>query len=462
MKTAWGKSIGQFLLIVLALGLATVAIRTLWLATAERVPTELRVATGSSTGMYHFYAETLQQTLESKGRQVVLRPTEGTVENAELVRDQQVELAIVQAGVGSLHDIAVVAPLAREIVHVIVRKSSKIDTIQDLKGKRITLGKLGSGMRASATQILNHYQMDLSDFKVHDGYFLDILQDEALDAAIVTSGFENRDLRTLMESPGFQLLPIPEAAALALTHPHFQRFEIPQGLYREKGTQQPMPLATTETVATTALLVCRPDASSAMVREVLNALFDHDLQEKLSGLLPRNEALHMTRQRWHKEAREYFNPFDQIGYMANVMESLAAIKDLFWATGGLIGMAYILWRKHRRKQRRNQLREKELQRQKSNQYFKDLLDEFLKETIVIEEKLSQINDPKGLEELLQQISEVKLRALNELTEETLRGNRMFLIFLQQCGHLSQAVRGKIWLTSQSATETIGKREMNAE
>lgn len=441
----WKKWVGRTLLFALAVVLVTVALRTVWLAFEERVPHEIRVATGKPTGMYHYYSETLQQTLAHRGRKVVLKTTEGTVENAELVQHAQVELGIVQAGVVSLHDIALVSPLAHEIVHVIVRKGSRIGRISELRGKHVVLGEPTSGMRSSAKQILDHYHIDLADLKVHAGYFTDLLQDPTLDGAIVTAGFENKDLQNLLSSSEFVLLPVDGAAALAMKHPHFQRLEIPKGLYREHFLEGAVPEVPTETVATTALLVCRPDAPSAMVREVLNALYDHDLQEKLSGLMPRDEVLRTTKQRWHQEAREYFNPFDQIGYMANVMESLAALKDLFWATGGLIGMAYLLWRKNQRKQRRAQMREKLLHRRQNSQLFKDLLDEFLKETIVIEQQLGQVDDPKVLEGLLQKISEVKLRALNELTEETLRGNRMFLIFLQQCGHLSQAVRGKIWM-----------------
>ncbi|MDB5390365.1 MAG: pknB 9 [Planctomycetaceae bacterium] len=445
MTGSWGKWIGRALLLVLALLLATVALRTAWMAMDDGMPREIRMATGKPAGMYHFYSETLQQALQARGRKVVLRSTEGTVDNAELVHDKQAELGIIQAGVVSLRDIAVIAPLAREIVHVIVRSNSGIRRISDLRGKHVVFGEPASGMRSSATQILNHYRIELAELKVHDGYFMDLLHDKKLDAAIVTAGFENKDLQTLLDSSEFTLLPIDGAAALALKHPHFQRLEIPKGLYREHATQQATPEWPTETVATTALLVCRHDAPAVMVREVLDALYDNDLQEKLSGLLPRDEVLRVTKQRWHKEAREYFDPFDQIGYMANVMESLAALKDLFWATGGLIGMAYILWRKNQRKQRRILLRERRVLRQKNSQLFKDQLDEFLKETIVIERELGQVHDVKALEEMLEKISEVKLRALNELTEETLRGNRMFLIFLQQCGHLSQAVRGKIWL-----------------
>lgn len=451
MSEFWGKWFRNSLLVMLALVFTTVVVRTVWLAVEQRVPREIRIATGKPTGMYHFYAQTLRDVLKAKGRNIVLVPTEGTIENVELIRTRQVDLAMAQSGVISLHDVAVVAPLVREIVHIVVRKSSGIKQIADLKGKWVVLGQPNSGMRASATQVLQHYRIHLADIRVREDYFGQLLHDPELDAAIVTTGYENRDLQALLETAAFEILPIDDAAALALKNPHFQRFEIPRGLHRAPITLAPTPGSTTDSVATTGLLVCRPDASSLLVREVLDALYDDDLQEKLSGLLPRDEALRSARHRWHKEAREYFSPFDQIGYLANVMESLAAIKDLFWATGGLIGMAYLIWRKRQRKHLRNQLRAKRQQHRERSQLFKDLLDEFLKETIVIEQDLSHTNDQKILEGMLQKISEVKLRALNELTEETLRGNRMFLIFLQQCGHLSQAVRGKIWLT-QSAGE----------
>lgn len=439
----WPK---RLFLIAISTTLAIVAIRAILFNVQDSMPDELRIATGKPAGMYHLYSELLQKTLELRGQKVSLAATEGTVDNVQRLQRGEVDLALVQAGAVSMHDLAVVAPVAKEIVHVVARLTAGIKTINELRGKRVILGRQTSGMHTSAMQVLSHYGIREIDMQVHDGYFMDLMTNTTLDAAIVTTGFENSDLQTLLKSAAFELIPIDDADALALKHPHFQHIEIPKGLYHEHPTEPAIPHSPTTSVTTTALLVCRPEAPGVMVREVLNALYDHDLQEKLSGLLPRDVVLRSTKQRWHKEAREYFDPFDQIGYMANVMESLAALKDLFWATGGLIGMAYILWRKHRARKRRNHLREKRQKHRACSQAFKDQLDTFLKETIAIEQELGRISDPRTLEGLLQKLSEVKLRALNELTEETLRGNRMFLIFLQQCGHLSQAVRGKIWLS----------------
>ena len=46
---------------------------------------------------------------------------------------------------------------------------------------------------------------------------------------------------------------------------------------------------------------------------------------------------------------------------------------------------------------------------------------------------------------LDEITGIKIKALEELTHEDLRGDRMFLIFLMQCGNVINKIQAKIAL-----------------
>ena len=46
---------------------------------------------------------------------------------------------------------------------------------------------------------------------------------------------------------------------------------------------------------------------------------------------------------------------------------------------------------------------------------------------------------------LDQVTQIKLHALDELTDEALRGDQMFAIFLAQCSNLSRKIQLKISL-----------------
>ena len=61
------------------------------------------------------------------------------------------------------------------------------------------------------------------------------------------------------------------------------------------------------------------------------------------------------------------------------------------------------------------------------------------------------DDPKKLRGYLDEVTHIKLRALDELTDEDLRGDQMFTIFLTQCSNLSRKLQLKISLPLNSQT-----------
>ena len=61
----------------------------------------------------------------------------------------------------------------------------------------------------------------------------------------------------------------------------------------------------------------------------------------------------------------------------------------------------------------------------------------LDETIRIETEQMNTEDPKQLRGYLDEVTRIKLGALDELTDEDLRGDQMFTIFLTQYSNLSK-------------------------
>lgn len=149
-------------------------------------------------------------------------------------------------------------------------------------------------------------------------------------------------------------------------------------------------------------------------------------------LIPRKQIEKWTPIPLHPAAHNYFYPEDRIGWLANVLESLAATKELLFALSAGLYLLWIRWRSLNKRERQEHLRAQ-----------KDHLDEFLKETLQIEVAQMETSDRKRLRELLDQVTQIKLRALQELTEEELRGDRTFSIFLIQCSNLSNNIQLKI-------------------
>ncbi|MDB4731149.1 TAXI family TRAP transporter solute-binding subunit, partial [Akkermansiaceae bacterium] len=129
-----------------------------WFVTRETLPKTIRIATAQDGGLYHEFGEALQKSLEERtGRKVELIQTEGSVENAKLLREGEADVAIVQGGSSSFDDLSVIAPLYPEVVHILARSNLSLDSVADLKSHRVVFGPSGSGMRASAERLLEHY-----------------------------------------------------------------------------------------------------------------------------------------------------------------------------------------------------------------------------------------------------------------------------------------------------------------
>jgi TRAP transporter TAXI family solute receptor len=131
-------------------------------------PQTLTVATGGPGGIYAVwgaaYARAISKTLE--GYRGTAIPTTGSVENLERLRDGQAQIAL------TLGDTAVDAVEGREAfdrpvalkglaqiypsyVQVVTRADSDIGTLDDLKGKRVSIGSPDSGTQVVAERVLD-------------------------------------------------------------------------------------------------------------------------------------------------------------------------------------------------------------------------------------------------------------------------------------------------------------------
>lgn len=401
-----------------------------WLFQRETVPGRIRIASGSEQGMYFEVANSVEASLEDRTQRTVdVLVTDGSEDNFRLLMERKAELAIVQGGSVPIEETRVITPLFREFVFVIVRRELEAQSIWDLKDHCVCLGAPGSGNRDAALKVLHHFGMDQSDLSGPNDQPIEAFEhDDSIDAAIVTAGIGHPFLEKLLSTDDteYQILPIRSAVALELVHPFVRNVEIPRGLF---AAQPLVPSEPIPTIATTAYLVCRSDASSDLVQAALGTIHEESLRLEVPTLIKRNEATEWTVTRMHPTAQRYFNPEDNIGELASVMESLAATKELLFAFGAGI---YLLWLRWRR------LKEKELEELVHAQ--KERLDVFLMETLRIEKAQSTTNDANQLRGYIESVTQIKLRALKELTDEQLRGNQEFSIFLDQCSHLISRIQ----------------------
>ncbi|MEN8148480.1 MAG: TAXI family TRAP transporter solute-binding subunit [Planctomycetota bacterium] len=408
----------------------------LWLANRERLPSVVRVATGHEHGLYHVLGEGIRPSLERRlDRDVVVVTTHGSRENFEQLQSGAADLAVVQGGSVPLEEVSIVTPLAPELVFVIVRKTAGITSIPGLAGRNVSLGDERSGSRVTARRLLGHYGIDPEGLGMNEREFTDLLTVPELDAAIATAGIQSPELDALMVTGRFDLLPVDSAPAVELMSPFFRRFEIPAGVF---AGRPPNPARAIPTVATNSFLICRPDAPDSLVRAALAAVHEENLRLHVPTLILRADAPHVAATRFHPEAWSYFHPTDQIGRMANVMESLAATKELLFALGAAIYLLWLRWRRLKARENEALIREQ-----------KEHLDVYLEDALRIEEAQMATDDPGRLREYLDEVTRIKLRILHEFTAEEVRGDQAFTIVVDQCGRLVGKLQQRLLLLARA-------------
>lgn len=134
-----------------------------WLTTRDRIPETIRIAAAQKGGLYYKFAESIKPYLEKKtGMRVEVLATNGSMQNRQLLLDNKADLAVTTEEFLPQQSLYEITPLYNEVVHVVVRKSSSIYVMEDLKNKNISIGIKGSGMRSTAQKILDHYKVILN------------------------------------------------------------------------------------------------------------------------------------------------------------------------------------------------------------------------------------------------------------------------------------------------------------
>jgi len=414
---------------------------SLFYATRDAIPNRLVLFTGQPGGFYRQVGSHLTKAWEeATQRKLDVQSSSGSRENFQALSSAKADLALIQGGVEDLSELSIIAPLSHDLVHVIVRKDASIDRIQDLKGHTIAVGMPNSGMASSAEKLLQFYGLNEQNTQWTYRYFTQMKEDASIDAAVVTAGILNADLSLLLGSGDYRILPMEYAPAFCEKNAYFFPALIHKGLYRlgDDFLQEDIP-----TVATTALLVATKSISPKVIDQLLITLFEESGGLDSPVMLNAEEVREQQDLKLHPRAMQYFHPADQIGYMANVMESLAALKEL--AVAFVAGL-YLLWDRWRRQQ------QKALARQLSKE--KEKLDVLLAQTVDIERQYASADAMSDLQGMLRQVMQIKIQALEELTHEQLRGDRVFLIFMTQCSNLIDSIQSKMNRINSDARDNL--------
>lgn len=222
------------------------------------------------------YVPSLQVTAEATG---------GSVENARLLDRGEADLAFMAGdvayeayhGLGDFQNekkkFVALFKTYSEPLHIVTLQDKKINSIMDLKGKKVAVGSPGSGTEVKARALLNALGITYNDIDEQYLSFAeasDALKDNNIDAAIMAVGAPASavmDLSAVREVKLISLTP-EEISKVKEKHPYFFESKI------EKGVYEKIPVEV-ETVAVPIVVAARADLPEQTAYEVVKAIFEH-------------------------------------------------------------------------------------------------------------------------------------------------------------------------------------------
>ncbi len=252
----------------------------------------ISIATGGTGGTYFPLGGALASVFNDniEGAQANAESTGASLQNVTLLMDGTNELAFIQndityyaftgtemyavADKGPQEGLRGVATWYPEIIQIVARADANINTIGDLKGKKVAVGAPGSGTEANARQILGAYNIAYTDLAKADylsfAEAADQLKDGLIDAAFVTAGIPTGAITDVAISKDIKLIPFDDDrfAAFSTQYPFYTKVVVPAGTYNK----QTSPVTC---VAVMAMLVTHADVDEDLVYKMTKAIFEN-------------------------------------------------------------------------------------------------------------------------------------------------------------------------------------------
>ena len=248
----------------------------------------MTMGTGSPTGTYYAYGGIVGQYITNNaGVNVNAVSTGGSKDNIQGINSGDYQLGTVQSDVmhyawngtrsfeedGKIDTFRTVAGLYAEAVQL-VTVNPEIQSVADLKGKKVSIGAPGSGVYFNAMDVLAAAGIAETDIKPQYQNFdesADALKNGQIDAAFIVAGAPTPAITELsMTNSNVRIVPIDGdiATKLMTDNTFYSVYKIPAGTY--SGQE-----ADVLTVTVKATLIVSADATEDDVYNLTAAIFDN-------------------------------------------------------------------------------------------------------------------------------------------------------------------------------------------
>ncbi len=229
-----------------------IAASALLLATPAVAQTPLSVATGGTGGVYYPMGGGLAEIINNKvdGYTATAEVTGASVENMGLVATGDADLAIgladtvyqAQTGTGrfdgqQLEMIRGVASLYANMIQIVTLADSGIASLDDLSGKRVSVGAPGSGTEVNAEKVLAAAGLsydDIDEQRLNFNETADALANGDIDAGFWSVGAPTSSILNLATTNSIRMIELSaeQIAAAQAAEPLFASTTLSGGVYQ--------------------------------------------------------------------------------------------------------------------------------------------------------------------------------------------------------------------------------------
>ena len=213
---------------------------------------ELRIGTASQGGAFYPVGQAISTLVNEHADGLTMVPvvTQGSVQNPRLVNKGEIDVGITNNNLavlankgaamykkGGKMNLRALGSLHFSVLHMMTLEDSSIDSIADLKGKRIAVGPAGGGTIPFLKQVLGLHGMTIEDItpsflSYGDGFSQ--LADGNVDAAFALSGYPAGAVMQARANKALKFIKLSDdALGQALEkYKNYNRVVVPKDVYK--------------------------------------------------------------------------------------------------------------------------------------------------------------------------------------------------------------------------------------
>lgn len=278
-----------------ALALCVLAIIAVWVwvPVAVSAPTiRLSIVTGGTGGVYFPLGGGLAQLISKNipGVDATAEVTSASVDNMRLIGAKRADIAFTLADTaydafkgeasfkGNPIPIRTLTPLYNNFNHLVTIEGTGINTIADVKGKRVSVGSPGSGTEVTALRLLEaagiNPDRDIRKERLGVAESVDAIKDRKIDAFFWSGGLPTSAVMDLATTPGIRIRVVPLDVTLANLQKTYGNLYFQAVILKEI---YPGMLANAATVGVANLLVVHKDFDNELAYEITKLIYDRRL-----------------------------------------------------------------------------------------------------------------------------------------------------------------------------------------